>query len=118
MFKLNSLQEIIGLNDDYKIPDECVLKFLNDIKGCINHNDIVQTIHKISYLEQKQKLALLKYFKDNELYTQSLFESKNLMRYVRQCLRYLPLTQDQRMEVEYVFSEINQNRFKNNRQSK
>ena len=117
MQKLNSLQEFIGVNSKHKISDENVLKFVDDIKSCFTHNDIVQTIKKINYLEHKQKLALLKYFKDNELYTQSLFETRNLMRYVRQCLKYLPLTEDQRMETEYVFSQINQNRFKNNRQS-
>lgn len=108
-----SLQDLIGVNSKNKISDEFIVQFLNSIADCKTHTEIVRVIKKINYLNDKQKLALLKYFKDNELYTQSLFEPKNLMRYVRQCLRYLPLTHDQRMEVEYVFSEINKDRFKN-----
>ncbi len=108
-----NLQELLGLTGRVKISNEILTRFLDSIAACNTHKEIVCIIKTSNYLIHKQKLALLKYFSDNELYTQSLFTANNLMRYVRQCLKYLPVTKEQRMEVEYVFSKINKNRFKN-----
>lgn len=112
MSELN-LQELLGFSGRVKISNNSLTRFLTSIAECVTHKEIVNVIKNSNYLENKQKLALLKYFRDNELYTQSLFTANNLMRYVRQCLKYLPVTKEQRMEVEYVFSKINKNRFKN-----
>jgi hypothetical protein len=110
-----NLQEIVGVDDNVNISNFIMTGFLNSISKCETHKEIVCKIKNNNLLNHKQKLALLRYFRHNELYTQTLFNAQNLMRYVRQCLKYLPLTADQRMETEYVFSKIYKDRFKNTR---
>lgn len=109
-----SLQKLVGINSLVEIGNDVLTRLLNTIAFCDTHKEIVHEIKQCTYITDKQKLALLRFFRDNELYTQSLFNQKNLMKYVRQCLKFLPLTKQQRLEVEYEFDQINKNRFKGN----
>lgn len=106
-----SLQKLIGIDCKDEIKNDVLIRAINTISLCKTYKEIVSDIKHSNYLTNKQKLVLLRFFRDNELYTQSLFNQKNLMKYVRQCLRYLPLTKNQRLEVEYEFDKINKKRF-------
>jgi len=103
------LQDYFGLED---FTDNEILRIMNDLTRCKTYRDLSSFIKKCGYITKSQKLALLKYFNDNDLYTPSLYKGFNLMNYVRRCLKYLPLTKRERMEVEYEFSKINKDRFK------
>jgi hypothetical protein len=109
-----SLQKLLGIDNRVEIGNNVLARFLNVVSICNTHKEIVDVIKNEALLNNKQKLALLRFFRDNELYTQSLFNQRNLMSYVKQCLKYLPLTKQQRLEVCYEFDKINKNRFKNN----
>lgn len=111
-----SLQKLVGIDSKTDIGNDVLVRFLNTLAFCDTHKEIVHEIKQCTYITDRQKLALLRFFRDNELYTQSLFDQKNLMKYVRQCLKFLPFTKQQRLEVEYEFDQINKNRFKSNRQ--
>lgn len=108
------IQKLVGIDSRVEIDNDVLTRFLNTVAFCATHKEIVHEIKQCTYLTDKQKLALFRFFRDNELYTQSLFNQKNLMKYVRQCLKFLPFTKQQRLEVEYEFDQINKNRFKSN----
>jgi len=95
-----------------KIPDSIMLRVFSDISKCKKYKQIYNKIKSLSYLTHKQKLALLHFFAGYKRSDQRIMVGCEIDKFIKESINFLPFTEEQKVEIEYEFSEINKERFR------